>query len=297
MTRKAKPPAKRATKARKPVDAWERFDPTLEAQIAASPDDDALRRVYADWLLEAGNPRGELAALQLAGKEDAAKAFLDAHTEQLLGERLDGYADWIAWCGGFWQAFEVDEPFDEIRSHPSARLLRTLHLKLMGPFEWVVEWLAAGRWPALRSLILGGVHVEGQDVGEMADWTCSNFELLVPAMPRLEQLTVMCGDFRLGDFPALRAFTCDGYGLRIESLRSLFAVKLPSLTKLDLNLDFLVGDVEYTIPEAADFAPLFSGDLFPALREVVLRAGRDKALIAAAKAAPLARRAKIEVAG
>lgn len=34
--------------------------------IAADPDDDSLRRVYADWLIEQGNPRGELVQLELA---------------------------------------------------------------------------------------------------------------------------------------------------------------------------------------------------------------------------------------
>jgi uncharacterized protein (TIGR02996 family) len=38
----------------------------LLAQIAAAPDDDAPRRVYADYLTERGDPRGELIALQLA---------------------------------------------------------------------------------------------------------------------------------------------------------------------------------------------------------------------------------------
>lgn len=35
------------------------------ADIAANPDDDALKGVFADWLLERGDPRGELMTLQL----------------------------------------------------------------------------------------------------------------------------------------------------------------------------------------------------------------------------------------
>ncbi|MBL8955112.1 MAG: TIGR02996 domain-containing protein [Myxococcaceae bacterium] len=34
-------------------------------EIAARPDDDGLKTVFADWLLERGDPRGELMALQL----------------------------------------------------------------------------------------------------------------------------------------------------------------------------------------------------------------------------------------
>ncbi len=39
---------------------------TLLAAVYAAPDDDAPRLVYADWLQEQGDPRGELIALQIA---------------------------------------------------------------------------------------------------------------------------------------------------------------------------------------------------------------------------------------
>ena len=39
-------------------------NPALEDRIAAAPDDDAPRLVYADWLTERGVPRGEFIALQ-----------------------------------------------------------------------------------------------------------------------------------------------------------------------------------------------------------------------------------------
>jgi uncharacterized protein (TIGR02996 family) len=273
----------------------ETSNPELEAQIAANPDDINLRRVYADWLIEAGNPRGELAALQLAGNEDAAQALLEAHAEQLFGKQLEDYVDGVTWRGGFCDTLELCEAFDGIRTHPSVRLLRTLHASFIGPFEWLVEWLAAGQWPALRTLVLGGVHLEGQEIGEEPDWTCRNLDLLVPAMPRLEHLTLTCGDFRIGDFPTLREFQCDGMGLRIESLDSLFAAKLPSLERLELLLELCIGETAYELLETATFAPLFSGELFPALREVVLHSPGDDHLAAAAQAAPLARRAKIVV--
>src|SRR5690349_11019619 len=38
----------------------------LVAAIAAAPDDDAPRLVYADWLLDRGDPRGELVVAQCA---------------------------------------------------------------------------------------------------------------------------------------------------------------------------------------------------------------------------------------
>jgi uncharacterized protein (TIGR02996 family) len=67
----------------------------LLAAIHRSPGDDAHRLVYADWLAERGDPRGEFISLQCAARSDdaaAAKradALLKAHGRKWLG-RLDG---------------------------------------------------------------------------------------------------------------------------------------------------------------------------------------------------------------
>src|SRR5262245_55829511 len=46
---------------------------SLLAAVHESPEDDAPRRVYADWLTDHGDPRGEFIAVQceLAGLTDA----------------------------------------------------------------------------------------------------------------------------------------------------------------------------------------------------------------------------------
>src|SRR6188508_1970092 len=54
------------------------MDELLRAVIEA-PDDDAPRLVYADALMRAGDPRGELIAMQLAGKTVEADALLAQH--------------------------------------------------------------------------------------------------------------------------------------------------------------------------------------------------------------------------
>src|SRR5262245_11729153 len=51
------------TEARTRAAATTARDPALEAQCRASPDDPAPWAVYADWLIERGDPRGEIAAL------------------------------------------------------------------------------------------------------------------------------------------------------------------------------------------------------------------------------------------
>ena len=58
----------------------------LEA-IYANPDDDAPRLVYADWLQERGDPRGEFIAMQLSSKRDPAaeNALVKKHKKAWLG--------------------------------------------------------------------------------------------------------------------------------------------------------------------------------------------------------------------
>lgn len=63
------------------------------ADIAANPDDDALKGVFADWLLERGDPRGELMALQLKehrSDEDLSREALlvRTHYKQWLPDEV-----------------------------------------------------------------------------------------------------------------------------------------------------------------------------------------------------------------
>jgi uncharacterized protein (TIGR02996 family) len=77
----------------------------LLAAIYDAPGDLAARAVYADWLLDRGDPRGELITLQLrevVTKEQEARAreLVDAHAEQWIG-RLTEITTWIEFEGGF----------------------------------------------------------------------------------------------------------------------------------------------------------------------------------------------------
>lgn len=67
-----------------------RLEGDLLAAVWAAPDDDAPRQVYADFLQEKGDPRGELIALQLSGKNDKdttsrCKKLLAEHGRAWLG--------------------------------------------------------------------------------------------------------------------------------------------------------------------------------------------------------------------
>ncbi len=60
----------------------------LLASVYQDPDDDSARLVYADWLMEQGDPRGEFIALQFKADPDAkrrANALLREHKKAWLG--------------------------------------------------------------------------------------------------------------------------------------------------------------------------------------------------------------------
>src|SRR5262249_42290216 len=70
-----------------------RGEPEMLAAIYAAPDDLSVRDVYADWLIEHGDPRGELIALQRARSagrstpktEQRERALLDEHGVRWAG--------------------------------------------------------------------------------------------------------------------------------------------------------------------------------------------------------------------
>jgi uncharacterized protein (TIGR02996 family) len=78
------------------------IEATLLAQIRAAPDDDAPRSIYADWLIERGDPLGTFIALQLARAQKRDPVV--SEEEQRL---LD--AHWGAWIGAPASMFEVEE--------------------------------------------------------------------------------------------------------------------------------------------------------------------------------------------
>lgn len=114
----------------------------LLTQVLANPDDDALRAVWADALQQAGDPRGELIALQLRGPEDKTAARA---AEKLVTKH------WKAWLGPLAPAvvrsslvFDrglLDECVTDVRrkatatavfSHPSWGTVRSLEFKQFG---------------------------------------------------------------------------------------------------------------------------------------------------------------------
>lgn len=106
----------------KPVDRGA----ALLAEIYAHPDDDAARSVYADYLQDKGDPRGEFIALQLADAQPERQAeLLKEYTARWLGPMATQIKrTGLVWERGFvvaGEALYTEEPPD-----PAWRLVREL---------------------------------------------------------------------------------------------------------------------------------------------------------------------------
>jgi uncharacterized protein (TIGR02996 family) len=186
-----------------------RVDPEdLLAAVLADPADDALRQVYADRLIELGDPRGELINLQyarLAGRlsqaqEDAQReqALLAAHAMDWLGPLGVVVQRGFAFERGFlhacvvpshrraynvervaghplWATVEHLEGPPQIFLHPVMRALRSV--KPAGGF---VELCAGDVERPIVRLDAGYLQIESLDAHAMG---------LATALPRLAELT------------------------------------------------------------------------------------------------------------
>jgi uncharacterized protein (TIGR02996 family) len=88
----------------------------LLQRVLDRPDDEGLRLVYADWLQERGDPRGELIILQLQKRkaplteEESAResALIEAHVDAWQG-KLARITQFVEFEGGFLHACSLRE--------------------------------------------------------------------------------------------------------------------------------------------------------------------------------------------
>jgi uncharacterized protein (TIGR02996 family) len=184
--------------------------------VLARPDDRDVLRVYADVLIERGDARGELIALQLAGNAPDAEAQLAGQLSEALRDELDQARMQIAWREGFIDAIEIapagtplKDTFRKIAELPAARRLRRIAIRCVkpgwGPLGPHLAELArvAPQLKALRELavtedVRPGDEVEPSAVGKIAVFT--------RACPKLEVLELSSKDISFVDLelPALR---------------------------------------------------------------------------------------------
>lgn len=281
---------------------------SLEAQLIADPDRRDAALVYADELQTNGDPRGELALLQDAGKTAEADALIARYPDHFLGPLasythcLDGdrrrVFEWrrgfihrarlgydVAAAGSVSAAdgLSLEAGLEALLQHPSGALLNelTLATNLTGDgmsFGAPLAVLARIGAPGLRHLRVGAFSFLGgrdRDDGEVEyeiSWV--HFEPmreLWRALPRLESLTLQ----GLLDGEELA-------GLDVPTLRHLTivsggvsganvrAIMQASWTQLE-SLELWFGSPDYGASATIDdLEPLFDGARFPKLQRLQL---------------------------
>lgn len=256
--------------------------------IYASPEDDALRAVYADMLQARGDPRGEFIALQLcahrAGADAAeatqrASAVLDGHRETFLGPLADVVvASTCVFERGFLARCTVDvATFDDLPVYhlPAWSTVKSIHFRpnggALGTTMRAVEELVGvpeGALVVLRERSfprLARLHVVEQrrTVAEAATVGASRAGLVAltgsDGVPALRELGL--GFWPLEEaFGALRPRGPADYAWVLESKTG------QRLDRFLVNVDIAEG------PEAlADWARWLSGQTHPPRAAIVLR--------------------------
>jgi uncharacterized protein (TIGR02996 family) len=248
-------------------------------------DDDALQVVFADWLQQLGDPRGELMAVQreLGLAEGDARArlatlekkLLAAHRDRLVPDRLEGG---LVWRAGFVHRLELTTvtSLDRVTlarafRHPSLRLLRELAVpldrqvvaaNLPSPLPATLRVLELGREPEYRLDTDGGL-------GDVAELVCALPALerlvlgascdLALRSPVLRELELRCLDAR-EDRPA--GVASGERRTLLERLPLLEASELPKLRVLNLHVNHGLESALETV---------LSSSLAPQLRTLGLR--------------------------
>ncbi len=131
--------------------------------IFATPDDDALRSVYADWLTDRGDPRGELIALQLersrTGKKAPAreKELLELHGKAWLGPLAASVLkQGQRWERGFLAACvfgpKTKEAFAAALGQPAWFLVREIELRTFNRKGDAIALLSPALFRSLRAV-------------------------------------------------------------------------------------------------------------------------------------------------
>ncbi|MFO0593820.1 MAG: hypothetical protein U0228_00910 [Myxococcaceae bacterium] len=231
--------------------------PELEAALDSARDDagfEAAARVYTDWLVGQGDPRGEIFSLAGQLRWDDLRAFDDANARVVWGaldSTLGAEVHSLEWRSGIlvgaslkrrtidspWGLVDVTQAF---LAHPLARFVTRLRFGLEnyeGDNDWgrVLKTLGeSGRAHALRSLRFDDYGSEDSELS----WT--NYGDLQDGWSKLsglEELVLRAGgDGNLGalELPNLRKFVRETGGLRSHELTDITRAKWPKLEHLEV---------------------------------------------------------------
>ncbi|MGZ3418997.1 MAG: WGR domain-containing protein [Polyangiales bacterium] len=246
-------------------------NPELEKAIVADPENQQLYSVFADFLEEQGDPRGELISLQIAGKDKEAKALIQKESEYFLGplaehtKCYDGDLgnnnrsnsdDWVEenqqaflWKNGFIHRVRLahdsyaDEEFqgklvdilDMLLRHPSGRYVVEFAFNSNGdPNEDDLQDLLdllGRKAPPTVRKILIGDNVD-----QISWYHVGNLEPLWKGAPNLRWFEIEAGEFLVGSMscPNLEHAVFKTGGLAKAAGKSIATAQLPNIRHLDI---------------------------------------------------------------
>ncbi|MEZ6184503.1 MAG: hypothetical protein R3F62_05760 [Planctomycetota bacterium] len=210
----------------------------LEAHLRQYPDDDPAWLAWATLLEAEGDARAALVRLQPGAPR--AHRLLDSRERALLAEHpalsgpfggLQASRHRLGWAHGYWHhvsnwaASQPPSWWEDLYAHPSARFLRSLHVRWLAPEEFVRVTVAAR--PPLRVLRWQEEHPEPVAL-----------DAIQAALPDLEQLDLwvpaICDTWR---WPALRALSlniCWTPQLKLDLVRAAERGAFAELESLEL---------------------------------------------------------------
>lgn len=233
----------------------------LEAAILADPDARDAYAVYADWLLEHGDPDGELIAVQLALEDAPGDAKLKERERKLLDVKEDQLRRLFyvgvhrairhpIWRRGVLHSIEVRGAEDgavtataytKLLADPCSRFLRELTVRS--------ENVQRGRRTPATSAIVDAIAASGAPRGlrrlafypvntSISDTWLSDLSPIYPHLPGLEELVIHAGDVTLGeiDLPSLRTFELEAHDPYPHVPSNLATAAWPRLERLVLDI-------------------------------------------------------------
>jgi uncharacterized protein (TIGR02996 family) len=256
--------------------------------IEADRDAAAPYLVYADWLSQRGDPRGELIVVQdeLARTTDPERQallrareqeLLEAHLAEWMGGEVRGPRIKLTWQRGFLDELYLDYREADtgglarlVRS-PLCRLVRTIHLRTHVR-EGLPEVLASPVLRHLETLSLGSYRFESYSTRGIAT-----------AFPGLVALGCDSSALDLDElqFPELRSLSVALEGWKVANLEAIAGADLPRLEYLQIWGGYMQ-ESRSDDDDDDDDAPWFPADrcrrlfdamAFPALRTLRFDSG------------------------
>ncbi|MFT3697745.1 MAG: TIGR02996 domain-containing protein [Kofleriaceae bacterium] len=205
-------------------------NPALEAACREAPDDAATWAVYADWLQEHGDPRGELAMLVRQGRED------------LAGVKLPAGVTFTKWRHGFPIAARCD------LANAGAALLDSPIARFCEELEYRETWSWA---PEVGAVV---EHPRSEHIRALLFETSRNVDgdlSRVWELPRLEHLRAHANVVvELGQIRATHLKRFDRrFGEVTEAeIEAITRAEWPALEHLQLEIQSGVRDFTRTMP-------------------------------------------------